>query len=354
MSASEAVKAAQASNGSYCAQSAIPTKKNKSSETLINLEPGDPTMYETYWAKMEDKGSIMIPGGQKLSYFSSADDLCWFMEPELSDAIRRLHSVVGNAVAEDKFIVVGTGSTQLLFAALYALTCTNSHLLDQPVPVVSAAPFYSCYPGIADLVRSGLYKWGGDAGKFDREEPFIEIVNSPCNPDGSIRGPVVPQNDSRKGKLIHDFAYFWPQYTPIGAPADHDIMLFTLSKCTGHAGSRIGWALVKDRSLAEKMVGFINIATIGVSKDAQLRAAKLMGALADQCGRENDFFKYGQRLLTDRWRRLREVVDKSEVFTVKDYESDYCSFFKDIFKPNPAFAWLSCDHISDTASFLQG
>lgn len=65
------------------------------------------------------------------------------------------------------------------------------------------------------------------------------MVNSPNNPDGGSRHAVV---NRRGGRLIHDFAYYWPHYAPITAAADHDIMLFTLSKCTGHAGSRIGLA----------------------------------------------------------------------------------------------------------------
>lgn len=64
----------------------------------------------------------------------------WFMESELDQQIRALHHVVGNAVTEGRHIVVGTGSTQLFQAVLYALTS-----LDQPKPtnIVSAAPFYS-------------------------------------------------------------------------------------------------------------------------------------------------------------------------------------------------------------------
>ena len=96
-----------------------------------------------------------------------------------------------------------------------------------------------CYPQIADYLRSGLFEWGGDAHAYvdHDDQPYIEMVTSPNNPDGELRGPVV---NKANGMLIHDLAYYWPQYTAITKPADHDIMLFTASKCTGHAGSRIG------------------------------------------------------------------------------------------------------------------
>lgn len=91
---------------------------------------------------------------------------------------------------------------------------------------------------MAEYLRSGLYKWEGDAHTFDKDGPYIEMVTSPNNPDGICREAVVNKDG---GKRVHDLAYYWPQYTPITAPADYDIMLFTVSKCTGHAGSRIGY-----------------------------------------------------------------------------------------------------------------
>ena len=95
-----------------------------------------------------------------------------------------------------------------------------------------------CYPEATDFLRSGLYKWAGDAQNFEKDGRYIEIVTSPNNPDGTIREAVVKGGH---GKLIHDLAYYWPQYTPITCCAHYDVMLFTASKCTGHAGSRIGY-----------------------------------------------------------------------------------------------------------------
>lgn len=55
----------------------------------------------------------------------------------------------------------------------------------------------------------------------------IEFITSPNNPDGEMKKSVLG------GKAIYDHAYFWPQYTPILAPSDHDLLIFTLYKLTG-------------------------------------------------------------------------------------------------------------------------
>lgn len=89
---------------------------------------------------MGDKTTVVIPGWQFISYFSDIKNVCWFLEPEFAKQAIRLHSLVGNAVTQDRYIVVGTGSSQLYQAVLYALTPTDS---PGPMSVVSAAPFYS-------------------------------------------------------------------------------------------------------------------------------------------------------------------------------------------------------------------
>eukprot|EP01051_Picozoa_sp_SAG22_P022673 SAG22_NODE_5523_length_999_cov_1.715556_1_plen_78_part_00 len=55
---------------------------------------------------------------------------------------------------------------------------------------------------------------------------------------------------------VYDRAYYWPHFTPV-QPASDEIGLYTLSKLTGHAGTRIGWALVKDEAVAARMAAWI-------------------------------------------------------------------------------------------------
>ena len=71
----------------------------------------------------------------------------------------------------------------------------------------------------------------------DTDTEIIEFVTSPNNPDGQLNKAVLHGSNV---KTIHDHAYYWPHFTAIPAPADGDVMVFTLSKLTGHAGSRFG------------------------------------------------------------------------------------------------------------------
>ncbi|XP_042480593.1 L-tryptophan--pyruvate aminotransferase 1-like [Macadamia integrifolia] len=370
-------------------------KKLVSSDSIINLNQGDPTMFEGYWKEKGEKCKTEIEGWHNMSYF--AEDfagkrnnlnVCWFMLSEFEEEVRRLHHLVGNAVTEDRYIVVGTGSMQLFQAALYAYALSfplEGPDSPHPISVVCAAPYYSSYPPVTDFLKSGLYEWAGDARSFKAtsNEPYIELITSPNNPDGFIREPVVSnrhrdgagEEGGGKGKeiLIHDLAYYWPHHTAITAAPDEDVMLFTLSKATGHAGSRLGWALVKDKEVAMKMVKFLELNTIGVSKDSQLRGAKILRAISDSCSQgkhsnlENgaeeekvepeNFFEYGRRLMADRWSRLRNVVKDNGIFNLPEYPKQFCNFTGEITETCPGFAFMKAkeeeEGIEDSESFLK-
>ncbi|XP_019196312.1 PREDICTED: L-tryptophan--pyruvate aminotransferase 1-like [Ipomoea nil] len=324
---------------------------------VISGPGGDPTMFEAYWKKMSERSAVTLAGSQSLSYNSDTKNLSWYLEPKLEQEIRRLHAIVSNvAVEEDDhyYIVVGTGSSQLIQAAFYALS-QPPDAGDRPTTVVCAAPYYSAYPEITDLVRSRCFKWGGDARSFERDdEPFIELVTTPNNPDGAIREPVV--NRPHQGKVVYDLAYYWPHFTPITSPANHDLMLFTISKCTGHAGSRIGWALVRDKEVAKKMIKFVDVSTIGVSKDSQLRAAKILETVSDSCSTAADienFFVFSRNILKERWNRLRELVKVADLFTLLKYPIQYCRFAKDMADTIPAFGWIESKGEEDCAELLK-
>lgn len=320
-------------------------------DSVINLDHGDPTMFEPYWRNLGDTCTVTISGSDLMSYFSDPGNICWFLEPGLADSIRNVHRLVGNAAVDGRHILVGTGSTQLFQAALFALSSPDAA---HPLSVVSAAPYYSSFKEEVEFLHSGLYKWGGDANTFDKDGPYIEVVTSPNNPDGSFQKAIV---NRQGGKLIHDLAYYWPQYTSITDAADHDIMLFTFSKCTGHAGTRIGWAIVKNEKVARKMTKFIELSSIGVSKESQIRAAKILGVINDglqkNFGFDENFFKYSRHIMAERWERLRKVVENSEIFSLPDYPEHFCNFTKELTSSYPAFAWMESKEGKDMESLLK-
>ncbi|CAH8253319.1 unnamed protein product [Arabidopsis lyrata] len=319
------------------------------SDDVINLDQGDPTAFQEYWMKKKDRCTVVIPAWDLMSYFSDTTNVCWFLEPELEKAIKALHGAIGNAATEERYIVVGTGSSQLCQAALFALSSLSKV---KPVSIVVAVPYYSTYVEEASYVQSSLYKWEGDARTFDNKGPYIELVTSPNNPDGTMREPVV--NRREDGKVIHDFAYYWPHYTPITRRQDHDLMLFTFSKITGHAGSRIGWALVKDIEVAKKMVHYLTINSIGVSKESQTRATTILNELTKTCRTQSEsFFEYGYEKMKSRWERLREVVESGDAFTLPNYPQAFCNFFGKTISTSPAFAWLGYKEERDLGSLLK-
>lgn len=114
-------------------------------------------MFEEYWNAHKGEHVMVRCANDTLSYFveyKKHGGGPWFVSAELDNAIRELHAMVGNAVTHNRHIVVGTGSTQLFQAALFALASSSSSCSDHQHPrnvdptststaVVAQSPYYS-------------------------------------------------------------------------------------------------------------------------------------------------------------------------------------------------------------------
>ncbi|CAL9756186.1 unnamed protein product [Musa acuminata subsp. burmannicoides] len=246
-------------------------------ECPADADSGDPLFLEPYWQQHAASSAILVSGWHRMSYQTTGDN---FISLELERHIRLLHKAVRNAVTDGKFIVFGSGSTQLINALVYALSLHNS-TSSSPAHVVATVPYYPVYKFQTNLFDGREYKWEGLTSEWANVSAssltnFIEFVTSPNNPDGLLRQSVLCGS-----AVIHDHAYYWPHYSAIPAPADEDIMLFTNSKISGHASSRLGWAVIKDEKIYERVTRYMLSNTMGVSRDTQLRVLKLNKAMIE-------------------------------------------------------------------------
>lgn len=301
-----------------------------------NADGGDPLFLEPFWVENAAASAVVTAGWHRMSYTFNDGSL---ISKELENVIRNLHTKVKNAVTEGRYIVFGVGSTQLLNVAVRSISPRNS---SSPAKIVASIPFYPVYELQTDLFRSVNYEFQGDTSlwknKSDPSLEIIEFVTSPNNPDGSLKQSVLQGSNVR---VIYDHAYYWPHYTAIPARADGEMMLFTLSKLTGHAGSRFGWAIVKDESIYRNMVSYLQLNTMGVSRETQLRALKLLEAVL-QDG-ENGIFRFGHRTMEKRWERLNRVVSMTDRFSLQKIPPLYCSYLNRVRDASPAFGWLKCE-----------
>ncbi|KAF5781848.1 putative alliinase, EGF-like domain, pyridoxal phosphate-dependent transferase, major [Helianthus annuus] len=309
-----------------------------SPECSADADSGDPLFLEPFWMQHATESAVVISGWHRMSY-RYADYTT--MSKELENYIRKIHLLVGNAATEGRYIVFGIGSTQLLNAAVYALSSENSSSSSN---VLASIPFYPMYKAQTAFFNSESFEFEGDTYSWQsnnskNNEDVIEFVTSPNNPDGELKKSVLG------GKTIYDHAYYWPHFTPITGPSDHDLMIFTLSKLTGHAGTRFGWAVIKDKDVYEKVLNYISIADLGISKDTQLRVLKLLKVAVEGDGKP--LFEFAYNTMRERWDRLTSVFSKSTRFSIQKRHPLHCNFFNETRLASPAYAWVKCEREED-------
>ncbi|KAJ7969771.1 Tryptophan aminotransferase-related protein [Quillaja saponaria] len=308
-----------------------------------NAVSGDPIFLEPYWMKHAASSAVLVSGWHRMSYTYSDGS---YISQVLEKHIRKLHAHVGNAITDGRYIIFGVGSTQLLNAAVHALSPHTSS--EPPAKVIASAPFYASYRTQTEFFNAVDYKFAGDTSLWknntsDNTTKFIEFVTSPNNPDGKLNKAIL---HGPNVKAIYDHAYYWPHFTAIPAPADEDVMLFTISKLTGHAGSRFGWAVIKDEAVYQRMLEYVQVSTKGVPRETQLRALKLLNAVLEE-GEAKEIFKFAYKTMRNRWERLNSTLSMSKRFSLQKIAPQFCSFFQKIRVPSPAYAWLKCERQED-------
>ncbi|ONK76583.1 uncharacterized protein A4U43_C03F29820 [Asparagus officinalis] len=280
------------------------------SELLLNcsanVDSGDPVYLEPYWQRHAASSAVLVSGWHRMSYRTTGGN---FISVELENHVRGLHRAVGNAVVDGRFIVFGTGSMQLINALVYALSPDSAGDGSvSPARVVASVPFYPAYKTQTEIFDSRENEWEGITSKWlnSSNENFIEFVTSPNNPDGLLKSSVL-----RGSSVIYDHCYYWPHYTAIPAPADEDIMMFSISKSSGHASSRFGWVLLKDEKLYKKALTYMRYSVMGVSRDTQLRMLKIIKVILKEVRGKEDIFMFGYETMREKWKRLNKLVSSS-------------------------------------------
>ncbi|OEL21345.1 Alliin lyase [Dichanthelium oligosanthes] len=296
----------------------------------------DPMFLEPYWMRHAAGSAVVVPGWHRLSYFATDGQ---FQSVELEKHIRRLHRAVGNAIVDGKHVVFGTGSMKLINALVYALSQDGSTAASPPAGVVATAPYYPAYRRQTMMFDGREYKWEGTTARWVNvsrnasSSTFIEFVASPNNPDSLLRKPVLGGASS---KAIVDHTYYWPHFTHIPAPADEDVMLFSASKLSGHAGSRFGWALIRDETVAKRANYYLQESSLGESRDTQLRMLRIIKVILANLRGKEDIFAFGHQVMRTRWRRLNAVMSKSRRISLQKIPShQYCNYFNRTREPSP-------------------
>ncbi|MGH7241105.1 MAG: aminotransferase class I/II-fold pyridoxal phosphate-dependent enzyme [Candidatus Saccharimonadales bacterium] len=260
----------------------------------LDLRVGNTQYLEKYWVLLDQ----FYNGSVGKTHIKPQ----WFMNYDtthgktyLKQEILALHAKVGNAETKDYEVVIGNGASQILSAAVFALARRGVELVLAKPPYWPRFNALSLIGGLEHVGQDNIRSFRGFVGtEFPPSKSFAEIITNPNNPDNKVR-----TEKSEHGYSIYDLCYNWPQYTNIVRYAE-DIMVFSLGKATGHAGTRIGWALVKDHAIAEDMKFFIELSTSGVSEDAQFRATNILKtqtSLKDW----TSCFVVGKQELDQRW-----------------------------------------------------
>ena len=310
---------------------------------VVDAGSGTPYIFEDYWVA-HPEAAVTIRPSYHIGYGATM--------PRLEKVIRELHALVGNAQLDGRYVVIGIGSTELVSGAMYAMgTLLATKASSSPAQLWAQRPYYSGYC-FGEFWKTDLFGWAGDCGgpalngsaadvKPGPGQRVIELVTSPNNPDGHVRQAQLTHSGADV-RVVADHAYLWPHFTPITAPVAYGndtVALFTLSKMTGHASTRIGWAVTPDKRVADALGQFVEKATLGIPRENQLRAIAVLEHVVSHRGA---IFGYARQLMLSRWVRLEGIFAEGSHFRLEGRDpAAFDSFSQQMdYAHSPAYAWI--------------
>jgi len=145
-----------------------------------------------------------------------------------------------------------------------------------------------------EILNPNLVQWNTSTDL--PPERVIEILTVPSNPLGDYYAPNYPTAPNK----IYDAVYYWPHLTGnMSAPFNESIMFFSLTKLSGHAATRFGWAIVKNATLASQISNFISRNNMGPSVDIKWRALNIIKAVAG-----TNYLDTVGNMMKERWTRI--------------------------------------------------
>lgn len=93
------------------------------------------------------------------------------------------------------------------------------------------------------------------------------------------------------------------------------------------------WAIIKDKVIYQRMVTYIALNTMGVSRDTQLRALKLLKVVLATGGR--GIFEFGHETMRKRWEKMNKLISASKRFSLQKVMPEYCNYFQKIRGASP-------------------
>jgi len=254
---------------------------------------GNPLLFQEYWSNPKLNNFEETQTLVQADYRTGYPPVVGGIQKVLFPTIQKLHELYGNANATGRHIILGGGCTQLIHAVSYAFSITAKN----QKTIFAQAPYYDGYAIAADLDPARLVF--NDSLNQEDNKDIIEFVTYPNNPDGKWRSPVYDNSH-----YVYDSVYYWHSLVDVEVMLDVPIVLFSMSKATGHAGSRLGWALVKDPIVALHMTDYIQKNTIGISVEAQYRTYTILQSLINN---PYHFFDYIKAKLRVRWEEMDKV-----------------------------------------------
>ena len=255
--------------------------------TKINLKVGEPVFYKKYW----DSQNVIPKKSDSLFNYPKNNE-------STINSIISLHNLIHGYELKPENIIIGNGASQIISAAAYAVD----------LPELKVPPPY--WRRIKELCKIGYYSSENVVAENTSQSENL-VITSPNNPDG-----VVYSYDQILLASFVDCCYNWPQYVHMGLV--HKIIpkisIYSLSKCLGLAGLRMGWAVVTDDLLANKMRQFIEVSTAGVNVKTQSIAYDYINHTVNKLQNdETDCFSWATSELDDRWDEVIEAFSGTDM-----------------------------------------